>query len=535
MSLVATDCRERIDIREQLPAVSLIEQGAFAYANDEFVPLLSRAPGNVGRRMGRRDAVESLVVTGQAQLNTICGLRYAWLNMRYPSISIQLNANNRLLEIGDVIELTLSAADTAQRLVWTAQRLVVREISYERRQSGALLTNLACEIETSGPDGITVPSSTTLQRNTTAIERFDPIPNKYIMPNFPNDPPDWFGDSGWGSGGSWPGGWGGSGNGGGLLDGDGGQCAGSADAPANGPFRIWLGRALYSNQRQPLLGQGIATVRASTATNRTSFTLTMAVYENVGTGSENVWQATDDVCYTVYLRDWYGDRIATGVIDSVSGGEVNGHFSPPAAAKFYYVEIAFNDPDVFEVDQVQYWEPIPGGSIWSPADPPVDLDFYATPTGVSVYVNQTSPNVKSTTYPGYGGPGGLLYITPPSGVSYVDKYFAVQAAARSVMTPQNAGWEAIVRMDIVHGVNELSNRVLLKKYYAYDDHEFDVSESIDLISKNDFGSNFIKIVTFPTFWSVDGTQVSHTANVNISMRPSYKLVAQALHLWNICP
>ena len=122
-------------------------------------PYLAGAPGDAPGYRGGIDREQGLVLTGQGQLNILTGNWYARLNADYPSVTIPLAGDYRVIDIApqERLSVSLEADDTWRRLVWDEKPFVPVEITYEyQADEQALLTDLTVREETFGEIGTKV-------------------------------------------------------------------------------------------------------------------------------------------------------------------------------------------------------------------------------------------------------------------------------------------------------------------------------------------------------------------------------------------
>ncbi len=189
MDITKADWREGINITQRLrPVVSQVYLGA----TDDADPYFSKAPGTSVLRFGRSQQKDNVLVSGQAQTNQLAGDYLAWQNNPYPSITIPLRGNNRL--IGTVpnqyITLSVASGDTPLGIVWTSKRLIPRRVTYTRNpKTGAFLADLECEAETIGVDGVTytppaVPTTPTPDTPPVSVTPLPPNPGIVTLKRF---------------------------------------------------------------------------------------------------------------------------------------------------------------------------------------------------------------------------------------------------------------------------------------------------------------------------------------------------------------
>lgn len=190
MTLTKPDWRPPMTLnRVTVPPVSMVDLSGFSFDGTDATALFSLAPGHVWRRYGRVQTVQAQLLTDQAQANHLAGLALGQANNEYPTIPIQLAANNRFLDVAPdcYALLTLAAADTPRGISFTNKRLIPRRISWSYDAStGVLLPAVDFEAESSEQLAVTGDAPAT-----------DPIPP--VLPPEPEACPSgyhWDADAG---------------------------------------------------------------------------------------------------------------------------------------------------------------------------------------------------------------------------------------------------------------------------------------------------------------------------------------------------
>jgi hypothetical protein len=179
--------------------VGLLDISGVSWDGTVATPIFARAPGAVMRRYGAIASRDRLLFADQTAANVLSGLLLAAENNPNPLVTLPLAANNRLIDIAPAqyVTLSLAATDTPRGVVWTAQKLLPRRVSYQHDpEHGALLVELEAEGETSGPAGVTVtppsnqPQNSNVVIETPGIPTYPLIPpgNTWFPPLVPNPP-----------------------------------------------------------------------------------------------------------------------------------------------------------------------------------------------------------------------------------------------------------------------------------------------------------------------------------------------------------
>jgi len=131
-------------------------QGAVA---DTFSPLLSAAPGEVPYYRGSPITLSGLALSGQDQVNTLCGNVYANRNARFPEVSVDLVGNYRNFDIAPQERVTITAeSKTFRQLNWTQKSFAVQRMILRMDQNThSVLASLTAAEIVAGFSGDTIP------------------------------------------------------------------------------------------------------------------------------------------------------------------------------------------------------------------------------------------------------------------------------------------------------------------------------------------------------------------------------------------
>jgi hypothetical protein len=159
MTLLKQDWKTPITLTRNPVAVSsMVDLNGFKWDGTAATALFSLSPGRTWKRYGRVQAQQGLWLDSQAQANTLAGLLCGEANNEYPSVQVQLAANNRFLDIAPdcYVKLTLAPADTPRGVSFTNKRFIPRRISWAYdAASGGLLPTVDLEAETFAELGVT--------------------------------------------------------------------------------------------------------------------------------------------------------------------------------------------------------------------------------------------------------------------------------------------------------------------------------------------------------------------------------------------
>lgn len=179
-ALLAQDLRRPVNLdRQTVSRVGLVDLSGIIYSAGSGSAIFSLAPGHVPKWLGGgMEKPTRLALSSQAQSNTLAGLLLSWRNNLYPSIALPLGSNHRALDVcpQQYVTLTLAESDTPRGVVWSAKKLWPRSVSFDHNpRSGALLTDVEAEAETTGDIGIDgdVPPATP---PSAGYPDYDPLP-----------------------------------------------------------------------------------------------------------------------------------------------------------------------------------------------------------------------------------------------------------------------------------------------------------------------------------------------------------------------
>jgi len=114
------------------------------------VAYFSLSPGHAYPHYGRPELVDRLLLSSQAQANTLCGLYFEWKNNPLPDIPIVLSANNRLIGCfpRQKCTINIAAADNVRGVAYNGG-LIPKSVAYvQDKNTGYLHTEVTFEAET---------------------------------------------------------------------------------------------------------------------------------------------------------------------------------------------------------------------------------------------------------------------------------------------------------------------------------------------------------------------------------------------------
>lgn len=340
MSVTNDDVTEQVDLKRQItPPVSLLEVAGLAYNNgDELKMYMSRAPGKLTYgRFGDNDQNDRLVVSSQSDANNLSGMLLAKKNNVYAEEHLTLGQINKMLDIapGMYFTLTASAVMNARQIGFTDKRFLPTRVEYSvDNEKGLVKVDVDCEGETSGSPGFTV------------IAPQEPI---YDFPTEPSISAGYALTPGFNYGSDYspknP-----------VSGSSGSSCRSLIFTAATGPFTAVVGKELASNSMTSLIIPFRAYLRPATASNKSAYTLSAEWLKLIAPGgygpiaSVSYEQDMDDDWYSIYALDLYGNRVASGVKDAVIDPQLRtGTFNNPAGVDIFAIEIAINNPQLFNV------------------------------------------------------------------------------------------------------------------------------------------------------------------------------------------
>lgn len=155
------DWRDTITIQaKRVMDASQVDSSGISYLNGAAAAYWSLSHGHMPAHYGTMQSKDRLLLTDQAQANTLCGLLWGQLNNKYPNTTIQLAHLQKVTDIAPAqcVTMVIALADTERGLEWpddddtaatlSAKRLIPRRISYNwDAAQGVLLPDLECEAE----------------------------------------------------------------------------------------------------------------------------------------------------------------------------------------------------------------------------------------------------------------------------------------------------------------------------------------------------------------------------------------------------
>jgi hypothetical protein len=296
-AIAEVDWTEPIEIeRQPNPDCTMIEVSGAAFtpnvagSTHEDI-YISRAFGTVRGRWGIDETIDNVILTDQDDCNQLAGLAIALKNIPYPRVGIHFACNDRSFDIcpRQYLTLTIIDTDTPRGVAWTAQKLIPREIEYKHEpESGLFLVDAGFEPDTATLPGYVMPTGVAIEptEDQYPVDNNAPIAptkgpkhnsNPYPWPpndEVPDDPnvPD--------------------------------PCRGLSDAPANGPWLLFISGPLNSFDTPPFRWMNFpAYVRAAGSEHETTVTIDGTFQYNSG----GVWlPALDCDWIDVTVKDFEG-------------------------------------------------------------------------------------------------------------------------------------------------------------------------------------------------------------------------------------
>lgn len=329
--LEAGDGQGELNWEEELvQACSMLETSGVSYNGSAATAIFSAAPGGVMSEFGSAESIDNLLFSSQAQANELCGLIFAKLNNRWPSIPIITAGDLRMVDITprQYLQITVAAADTLRGFDLTL-RLIPRAVRFRMSETGEITQELDCEGEIFAAPSVTVEPPATPNYNVPNQPNYDDTPTLVPLPDLPAiDIPDWVpGDAGL------PG----------LV------CRNDNGYSGNGPFKLWPGNSsivsgFYTS------GMLESWVRRAAATYKTQVVLDG--YFEVANSTSGPWAPqTDDTipCEIIPNNGLFADMSSAYITyswdlrPSQNGGHgiLRATFSPPDGfnAAYYYVKV----------------------------------------------------------------------------------------------------------------------------------------------------------------------------------------------------
>lgn len=192
MDITKPDRRDRVRIEHPMePKASRIECSGVRYDGGGADPIayMSGSPGESRLRRGRFISSSNLALANQAQCNNLAGWLMAKNNNPYPRIRLYMTGNYRVFDVmpQEYVTLSIASADNNRGLVWTAAKLIPRDINF-RWRNNMLTVDAVFERYAIEPAGQTIEIPE-------APETEWPVPPPWPPPPLPPPPP--------GAGGNW--------------------------------------------------------------------------------------------------------------------------------------------------------------------------------------------------------------------------------------------------------------------------------------------------------------------------------------------
>jgi hypothetical protein len=228
MDIERQDWRETVEFgRSDIGKASQVEVNGTCWSGGSHAAVRAGC-GKFPGRFGQPQSLTMVFASEEDAAMTVGHLR-AKLNNPYPLVYVYLIENNPLVDIcpRQTVSMSLAADDTPRGIIWDAQRLIPRTVSYVQRADGSLVTDLECEGETSGTAGVMLPIPTDAP---VVNDGADDYLGDADYPMVPTGS-IWFPD---------------------LLPGEGGPpssgCRDNLGAAGNGPFEVWPDKFFLTTQ-----------------------------------------------------------------------------------------------------------------------------------------------------------------------------------------------------------------------------------------------------------------------------------------------
>lgn len=140
---------------------SFIELGGIAYnpATNASNALLSNAPGVAPAYRGKPDRKQGWALLDQAELNTMIGDKFAYMNSRYPNIDLSLRGNYNNLDIApqEKVLLNIAQNDTPRNITFSNKEFAIRGVDWSwDAKAKRLYPKVSLAEITNGYDGVTI-------------------------------------------------------------------------------------------------------------------------------------------------------------------------------------------------------------------------------------------------------------------------------------------------------------------------------------------------------------------------------------------
>lgn len=501
MDITKDDWQGTLNIQKrEFRQTSLIEVAGFTWDGSKWGASLARAPGNAMSQTGSMTSRYNFLFADQTNANEIAELLFAKENNSFPTIPIQLAANNRMIDIAprQYLTLTVGAADTPLGISWNAEKIIPRRVEIALdKESGALLTDIECE-------RATVPISPSVA----VIPPSVPTPNLPPLPDF----------NGYG----WP-----------VVPGDYGPpedylppvigtdpnstCHISTGAPANGPYNLNVVGTKYDTDEY-VYRPFHCYVRSSAHANLTRYEIRGKFQKyNVTLG---IWQDTlDDNWYEVRAVAHSGGTI-TGVKDAIGGnpnirtGVLPGGLS---SQDVHTIQVIFGEQMVINPESVSIWIYHENNNSWTLSEGTYtwwrkrrgigfEWKNMAIQTGGAVYLPRLS----------YG-----VYFQPPAGIVYRNRkyYMHIEVPVKPVEVGA-----------ISTGVQSTTTKLV-------DGRRFPVNVNAyfgEVIPNVPINTNPIGI-RWSDYLDTKDWEYECGMTVEIQPYPVYRIIFNGMYLYNICP
>lgn len=152
MTVEKSDWTGMMDIqRRTTPELAMLSlSGVAVKSTGGSSAFFSLANGHIFKRHGRVETIEKMLLSNQAQSNTLAGLYMGWKNNEYPAIRFDLAANNRAITLfpRQYLEINIAPEDNLRGISYNG-KLIPRGVTYQYDAAkGVLYPSLECEAET---------------------------------------------------------------------------------------------------------------------------------------------------------------------------------------------------------------------------------------------------------------------------------------------------------------------------------------------------------------------------------------------------
>jgi len=151
MDITPADYVDRFEIPSiNNDKVSMVELSGSYFDGLSEKPYFSRAYGDVFGRYGQQIAHDAILLSSQAQANTLAGLILSKENNQYPILRLVMSSGVKVFDIdgNQYATISVSSADNVRGIAWTTKKFIPRRISYSLDRNGFLQLSLELEAET---------------------------------------------------------------------------------------------------------------------------------------------------------------------------------------------------------------------------------------------------------------------------------------------------------------------------------------------------------------------------------------------------